>query len=70
MDKENNPIDEFYFQWHITERCNKHCQHCYQNEHPKSDLPIAELERILGQLQIALTKWRKKVLYRLLEGNL
>ncbi|TSA55717.1 MAG: radical SAM protein [Dehalococcoidia bacterium] len=60
MSKELNPLDEFYFQWHITERCNKHCQHCYQNGKPKNDLPISGLEQILDHIQVSLIKWDKQ----------
>ena len=42
MELELNATDEFYFQWHITERCNKHCSYCYQNGHPSRDLPLAD----------------------------
>lgn len=26
----------FGFQWHLTDRCNRRCRHCYQNEHEQS----------------------------------
>lgn len=53
-------VDEFYFQWHITEQCNKHCHHCYQNGHPKRDLPLVDLESILDRIDQALTKWDRQ----------
>jgi MoaA/NifB/PqqE/SkfB family radical SAM enzyme len=28
--------EEFYFQWHLTERCNRACRHCYQDGSPTS----------------------------------
>lgn len=49
--------DEFYFQWHITERCNKHCVHCYQGEYPAADLSLADLEVVLNRMEEALVKW-------------
>lgn len=52
--------DEFYFQWHITERCNKHCRHCYQNDHPMADLPLADLELVLRRMDEALVKWDRQ----------
>ena len=60
MKEELNQLDEFYFQWHITERCNKHCRHCYQNGHPSDDLPLSELYTILDRMDEALTKWDRK----------
>ena len=60
METEINPADEFYFQWHITERCNKHCRHCYQNGHPSSDLQLSDLFMILDRMDEALVKWDRK----------
>jgi len=57
MNSELTATDEFYFQWHITERCNKRCDHCYQTAHPTDDLPLADLELILHHLEKALVKW-------------
>jgi len=44
---------DFGFQWHITDRCNLRCAHCYQRGFtPASELPAARLmevaDRILG----------------------
>lgn len=60
MNRELSALNEFYFQWHITERCNKHCRHCYQNSHPKNDLPLAYLDIILARMEEALIKWDMK----------
>jgi len=54
---ELNVHDEFYFQWHITERCNKHCSHCYQNDVPASELSLDDLGRVLDRMDEALVKW-------------
>ena len=54
-------LDEFYFQWHITERCNLRCVHCYQegyNIRPEFSLP--QLKKIADQIILALEKWRKR----------
>lgn len=54
-------LDEFYIQWHITERCNLRCAHCYQeNYDTKSDLKILDLYKIANQITNALKKWRMK----------
>ena len=60
MKPELSTVDEFYFQWHITERCNRRCRHCYQNGHPTQELPIADLELILGYMDEALRKWNRR----------
>ena len=47
----------FHLQWHITERCNLHCKHCYsdpkflKNELESSDL-VKILEKFIKQVQI------------------
>ncbi len=52
--------DEFYFQWHLTERCNRACKHCYQNGNPAKELPLGDLQTIVGLMEEAVTKWGKK----------
>ena len=60
MKSELSAVDEFYFQWHITERCNRHCLHCYQNGHPTADLPLVDLESVLSRMEEALVKWHRQ----------
>jgi len=52
--------DEFYFQWHITERCNKHCRHCYQSTHPSQELSLDDLRQVVFRMDEALRKWGKQ----------
>lgn len=51
------PIEEFYFQWHLTERCNRSCRHCYQGGQVCTELPFPDLDLILRRMHHALTKW-------------
>jgi len=54
-------LDEFYFQWHVTEKCNLRCIHCYQERHNiRSDSSLAQLEKIADQIILTLRKWRKR----------
>jgi len=56
-DKDNN----FYFQWHITNKCNLRCSHCYQDDYTNSlDMSLKELKNIADKLFYALSKWGKK----------
>jgi len=56
-DKDNN----FYFQWHITNKCNLRCSHCYQDDYTNSsDMSLKELKNIANKLFYALSKWGKK----------
>ena len=52
--------DEFYFQWHITERCNRACRHCYQNGKAVPELELKDLLRIVDLMESAVGKWQKK----------
>jgi radical SAM protein with 4Fe4S-binding SPASM domain len=49
--------DEFYFQWHLTERCNHTCRHCYQNGKPTPELELNDLFRIVERMEDAVRKW-------------
>lgn len=44
----------FVMQWHITDRCNLHCAHCYQDPCPGPELSFAALLRILDQYKALL----------------
>jgi AdoMet-dependent heme synthase len=52
--------EEFYFQWHLTERCNLKCLHCYQNNDTLSEIPRKDLLGIVDKMDEALTKWGKR----------
>lgn len=52
--------DEFYFQWHLTERCNRACKHCYQDGSPSHELPLEDLLTIIEKMEEALLKWGKQ----------
>lgn len=54
-----HPKKRLLLQWHITERCNAHCRHCYQGEHACSELPLTQLLSILDQYKALLTQWRR-----------
>ena len=38
-------------QWHITERCNLRCSHCYQESPPSAEPPLSLLLRVLKQIE-------------------
>lgn len=41
--------DYLVLQWHVTERCNFRCAHCYQETYAGEELPFDGLTRILDQ---------------------
>jgi len=57
--EENKPY--FGFQWHITNRCNLRCTHCYQEDYSGSnELYLDGLKRIADEIIETLAKWGKK----------
>lgn len=51
--------EEFYFQWHLTERCNRNCKHCYQEGPAAQELSLPDLLRAVEGIEAALIKWDK-----------
>lgn len=59
MGEKNRP--QFGFQWHITDRCNLRCKHCYQQDYSgSSELNLAGLKDIADEIIRTLSKWNKK----------
>jgi len=48
-------------QWHLTERCNLRCAHCYQSSYQADELPLPDLLRILHQYTELLARWSRQV---------
>ncbi len=48
-------------QWHITERCNLRCTHCYQESYTGQELNYRDLLNILEQFKALLSLWRRRV---------
>ena len=52
---------EFGFQWHITDRCNLRCTHCYQESYSAaSELGLDDLKWIADEIIGTLSKWNKR----------
>jgi MoaA/NifB/PqqE/SkfB family radical SAM enzyme len=48
-------LEEFGFQWHITDRCGGKCRHCYQSSFDgAADLPVDALASIADRIMAAL----------------
>ena len=62
--------DEFYFQWHLTERCNLKCLHCYKNNETLSEIPLKDLLVIVDKMEEDLAKWGKRGTLSLTGGEL
>jgi len=48
---------EFVIQWHLTERCNLHCSHCYQDGTRHTDLSTDEVRSGLDEIKDLFTTW-------------
>lgn len=47
-------------QWHITERCNLRCSHCYQENYGGEELSFTQLVGILDQYKNLLQTWKSE----------
>jgi len=56
----SNQIEKFYFQWHITNKCNLRCNHCYQESYTdQNELGLEDLKRIANKIIFTMRKWEK-----------
>jgi AdoMet-dependent heme synthase len=51
-----NPFD-FFFQWHLTERCNLRCLHCYQDGSPAAEMIPEEIDQTIRILVDTIKTW-------------
>ena len=49
-------VKKFILQWHLSERCNLKCLHCYQENHKCVELKYEELLNILEQYKELLKR--------------
>ncbi|MBA7574406.1 putative mycofactocin radical SAM maturase MftC [subsurface metagenome] len=38
------------FQWHITDKCNLKCKHCYRSDNQIQDMPFSDVKRVIDEL--------------------
>ena len=51
---------EFFIQWHLTERCNLRCTHCYQETAPVGEeLSFPEIVSVIGEVAKMLAAWHE-----------
>ncbi len=55
--KENVSEHDFFIQWHLTERCNLRCRHCYQGEMKKDEMSLSETREVVEEVSDTLTSW-------------
>jgi MoaA/NifB/PqqE/SkfB family radical SAM enzyme len=62
--------DSFYIQWHITNHCNLHCKHCYQEDFSKRyDLDWRGLKEISNNILNTLNQWNQTATVHLTGGE-
>lgn len=50
---------EFVIQWHLTERCNLRCTHCYQDGSRREELSADEVRSGLDEIEDLFSSWSK-----------
>jgi radical SAM protein with 4Fe4S-binding SPASM domain len=48
---------EFFIQWHLTERCNLRCAHCYQTGGRSGELALEEMKTVVDEVEDTLKAW-------------
>jgi len=52
-----NDTHDFFIQWHVTERCNLRCRHCYQQERRPSELSLDSIMDIIEEASGMILDW-------------
>ena len=55
----NEPF-EFFLQWHLTERCNLRCRHCYQSGAGRQELSLAQISATIAEAAAMIADWEKR----------
>lgn len=51
---------EFFVQWHLTERCNLACRHCYQSGNGTTEMDISAVQETAEEVAEMLADWTEK----------
>ena len=51
-------LTSLVLQWHITERCNWRCKHCYQENYETPEMNIGQMEKVIVQYVALVKKWK------------
>ena len=50
---------EFIIQWHLTDKCNLKCRHCYQEGGLTEEMTLPEIEGVIGEIVGMLEYWQE-----------
>ena len=48
---------DFLIQWHLTERCNLRCSHCYQTGSSGDELSLSEVKEVISEIAETFRSW-------------
>src|SRR3970040_2314269 len=51
---------DFFIQWHLTERCNLRCRHCYQGRRKAQEMPVEEIKQEIDGATEMFEAWEKE----------
>lgn len=49
---------DFFIQWHLTEKCNLRCRHCYQTGRKLQEMTFPEIKEAINEISDTLTAWK------------
>lgn len=52
-----NQAHDFFIQWHLTERCNLRCKHCYQTGRKTDEMSLTEIKEGVDEVSDMLNAW-------------
>jgi MoaA/NifB/PqqE/SkfB family radical SAM enzyme len=52
-----NDSHDFFIQWHLTDRCNLRCRHCYQQGGTADEMSLSEIGSVAGEVEETLKIW-------------
>ncbi len=51
---------DFIIQWHLTEKCNLKCRHCYQEGKHVEEMTLPEIKRVVRDLTETIRAWQDR----------
>ena len=54
-----NNTHDFFIQWHITEKCNLRCLHCYQEDRLTAELPLKSMKKVIDEAADMIWDWEE-----------
>lgn len=67
---ETRENEAFYFQWHVTEKCNNDCKHCYsRGKRLTEETSTERFSAILSDIVFLCRRWKRKIHISLVGGD-